>query len=108
MLKVQGQVLGAPGIGSRILQFMNDSSLSPILVVENLDSSLSAAISYEESDDGSTWSTIVGTSKSISPGQSDAQIILSNRRKIALFAQGNVNLQINVIRQYNGDSSILD
>ena len=108
MLKTEGQNLLAPGVGERILFFHNDSSIAPHVFVENKDDTNSAAISYEESDDGASWATIVGTSKSIPPGQSDGQIVVATKRRIALFAQGNVRLDVHVARLYNGDNSDLD
>jgi hypothetical protein len=108
MLKSEGQTLLAPGIGNRILFFKNYSAIPVYVIVENLDDALSAAIHYESSNDGTTWSTIVGTSKSIPPNQSDGQIIQSSSRDLALFAQGNVQLLITVIRVHNGDNPNLN
>lgn len=108
MLKSQSMSRLAPGVGDRIIIMQNDSSIAPYAVVENKDTGLSAAIEYQESDDGTTWSTIVGTSQSISPGQSNGQIVTSSRRQIALFAQGNVLLDIHVVRNYNGDNVVLN
>ena len=107
MLDVKPQSIPAPGIGARILTIFNNASLPPYIVVENKDASLSAAIEYQESDDDSTWSTIVGTSKSISPGQSDGQVVTSAKRQIALFAQGNVLLDVHPVRHYNGLNSVI-
>lgn len=107
MLRVEPQSIQAPGIGDRILIVPNNSSIPPYFVVENKDGSLSAAIQYEESDDGVTWTQIVGTSASIPPGQSDGQIVTSSRRQIALFAQGNVLLDVSAVRQFNGLNSTL-
>lgn len=108
MLDPRSQSMAAPGIGSIILQVRNNASLSPYFVVENKDSSLSAAIEYQESDDGNTWSTVVGTSKSIPPGQSDGQSVTSTKRLLALFAQGDVLLDVHVIRNYNGVVAVID
>jgi len=108
MLNPNSQSLLAPGIGVRIIQVHNNDSISPYFVVENKDTGLSAAIEYVESDDGSTWATIVGTSKSIPPGQSDGQIVVSNKRLVALFAQGNVLLDVHVVRFRNGQVTVLD
>jgi|SRR3990172_4126659 len=99
MLQTNSIVVLAPGIGTRVLQFMN-SVLPPQVIVENKSSDFSAMIEYEESDDMATWATLVGTSKSIQPLGADGQIVLSNKRYLALFAQGNVNLHVTVLRQY--------
>ena len=85
MLNPNSQSLQAPGIGARILQVHNNDSLPPYMVVENKDRT-----------------GIVGTSKSIPPGQSDGQIVQTNKRLIALFAQGNVLLDVHVVRYRNG------
>ena len=108
MISTHSQSLDAPGIGDRILQIFNNTSIPPYCVVENKDASLSASIEYMESDDGTTWATIVGTSKSIPPGQSDGQVVLTNKRLIALFAQGNVLLDVHVVRFNNGPVTRID
>jgi len=101
MLQTNFLGIQAPAIGDRILLIKNDASIFPNITVHNRDGSASAAIEYQESDDGVTWSTVVGTPKSVPPGQSDGQIVQSNRRTLALFAQGNVWLDVSVVRQYN-------
>jgi hypothetical protein len=58
-------------------------------------------IEYQESDNGTTWSTIVGTAVSIPPRESNGQVVLSNKAQIALFAQGNVQVEFHVARNYN-------
>jgi len=108
MLSTHSQSMLAPGIGDRILDVMNLDPLGPYFIVENKDSSLGATIEYVESDDGSTWATIAGTSTTIPPGQSNPQIVNSTKRHIALFAQGNVLLDVHVARFRNGIVSILN
>ncbi len=108
MLSTHSQSLLSPGIGDIIFKMLNNGSLSPYFVVENKDGSLGVSIEYQESDDGSTWSTIVGTSVAISPGQSNAQIVISLKRHIALFALGNVQVDVHVARFRNGVVSSLD
>jgi len=92
----------APSIAARVVEFQNNGDLAPYCVVENLDGVASAAIVYQESDDGVNWSDIAGTTATVNPGQGNGQIITSIRRLIALHAGGNVSLTVSVTRQVNG------
>jgi len=92
----------APAIAARVVEWQNNGDLPSYIVVENLDSSASASIVYQESDDGANWSDIATTTATINPGYSDGQIVTSTRRKLALFAGGNVQLKVSVVRQVNG------
>lgn len=108
MFKNQEDSRLAPGLGARILLIKNPV-LNPIFVgLMNRDDTNSAAIEYHETFDGTTWNTIVGTSKTVNPGQADAQLVSSSGRYIALFAQGNVLLDIHVTRIDLGDNLTLD
>jgi len=107
MLDLKSTTKDAPAIAGRIIEFRNDGNLPPIVVVENLDGSASAAIKFQESD-GSGWTDVPGTSRTINPNQSDAQIVSgATQRDIALHAGGNVKLLVHVIRQEDGELSDL-
>lgn len=97
----------APAIAARVVQFNNDGDLQPYVVVENTGSSASAAIRFQESDNGSTWSDISNTAATVLPGESNAQIIVSTKAKLALFAAGNVPISVMVVKQVNGAPSDL-
>ncbi len=101
MFKVESIPLQAPAITDVILQLYNVSTIPPYLVVENLSATLSVGIIWKESDDGTTWTDVVGSSQSINPLQASGQIVVSNKRLLALFAQGNVPLLVSVVRQNN-------
>lgn len=92
----------APAIAARVVEFQNNGDLPPYVTVENLDGVASAAIVYQESDDGVNWSDIAGTTATVNPGQSNGQIVVTTRRLIALHAGGNVNVSVSVTRQING------
>jgi len=106
MLKVESLDILAPAIADRILQVFNMATIPPYIVVENRSDSLTASIEYQESNDGSTWTTIVGTSQFISPQQANGQIVVSTKAYIALFASGNAPLNVHVARQYNVVSQV--
>jgi hypothetical protein len=92
--------LTAPAVAERILKIANDSSTELMVLVENRGVN-SASIEYQESDDGSTWSTIVGTSVFVDPNAANRQLVVSSRKHVALYANGNVLLLVHVGRQYN-------
>lgn len=102
MLKIEPMSLQAPAIGENILQVNNNSTIPLYAVVENLSETNSCGVEWKESDDATTWTTIVGSSQTINPEQAGGQIVNSSRRLVALFAQGNVPLLVHVVRQYNG------
>jgi hypothetical protein len=108
MFKTQQDCKLAPGIGARIMIFANDTITPPYVVVENKDALNSAAIQYQETFDGSTWSTIVGSSKMIDPGAADGQTVTSSAKTLALYAQGNVLLNIQITRRYSGENTTLN
>ena len=101
MLKTQSQNIAAPPVEAIVLQLRNNASLRPYIIVENKDTLIGLAIKYRESDDGSTWTDIVGTSVNLNPLTSDGQIVQSNKPFIALSAQGDVNMDVHVVRNYN-------
>jgi hypothetical protein len=101
MFDLKSTVISAPAIATRIIEFRNDGNLPAYVVVENLDGSASCPIEYQESD-GSGWSTIAGTPATINPGHSDGQIVVATQRDIALFAGGDVDLLVTVLRQEDG------
>ena len=107
MLKLETGDYNAPAIADVVMQFTNSGDLAPYLVVENLDALASAAIRYQESDDGQTWTDIANTTATVNPGASNGQIVTSARARIALHAGGNVKMSVSVIRQINGAPTIL-
>lgn len=102
MLSLKSASYLAPAIAGRVVEMQNNGDLSPYIVVENLDGSASAAIVYQESDDGVNWTDIAGTTATVNPGVSNGQIVQSTRRLIALHAGGNVRLDVSVIRVVDG------
>jgi hypothetical protein len=100
-------VYDAPPVSGRVVEFVNSPDGKPVCTVENLDTLTGLAISYVESDDGSTWAPIANTSASIDPKKSNTQEITSARARIALMAQGNVSFQLTVERQVNGSPTSL-
>lgn len=102
MLKLETVDYDAPAIAAVVMQFNNSGDLAPYLVVENQDALASAAIRYQESDDGQNWTDIANTTATVNPGESNGQIVTSGRARIALHAGGNVKLSVAVIRQVNG------
>jgi len=95
-------VYTAPAIAGVVAQFANSGDLPPYCVVENLDGVASAAIKYQESDDGTTWTDIAGTTATVNPGASDGQRVVASRARIALHAGGNVQIVFSVTRQVDG------
>ncbi len=102
MLGVKTVTYSAPAIAARVAEFTNNGDLAPYCVVENLDGTASAAIRYQESDDGNTWTDIAGTTRTVNPGKSDGQLVVSTKRLIALHAGGNVRISLGLIRQVDG------
>ena len=103
MFKIYTDVRNAPGIGDRILKYRNLTGSPAYVGIENKDGSNSASIEYQESNDDTTWSTLVGTPKTINPGAIDGQIVVSSSVYIALFAHGNVSLNLIVVRPQSGE-----
>jgi len=102
VLKTETGQYDAPAIAGIVLTFANSGNLAPYAVLENLDALASAAIRYQESDDGQNWTDIANTTATINPGESNGQVVTSARARIALHAGGNVKLSVAVIRQVNG------
>ena len=102
MLSQKSESYTAPSIQARVAEFLNNGDLSPYVVVENLGTSASVSIQYQESDNGSDWSPIDNTSRSINPEKSDGQVVVSNKRLIAVAASGGQRIRVSVIRQVNG------
>lgn len=102
MLALHTAIYDAPAIADRVVEFRNTGDLAPYVVVENLDGAASCAIRYQESDDGSTWTDIAGTTQTVNPGESNGQIVVSARARIALHAGGNVSISFGLVRQVDG------
>jgi hypothetical protein len=99
MLKFVSLSLTAPGAGSQVMLFRNDAK-SIYCAVENKDEAISATVKYQESSDGTTWSDITGTTATISPGQVNGQIVTSVAPYLALYAQGDVLIEVGLLRQF--------
>ena len=102
MQSVKHGVYTAPAIATRVVEMFNTLDLPPYCVIENTDAVASAAIKYQESDDGQNWTDIAGTPATVNPGQANGQIVVTSRRLVALHAGGNVKLLVSVTRQING------
>jgi hypothetical protein len=102
----QPGVYSAPAIAARVLQFHNNGSQPPVVIVENLSPSVggaSAAIRFQESDNGVDWTDIPDTSATVMPGGESVQTVVnSSRARIALHAGGNVSLLVTVVRTIKG------
>lgn len=101
MLKTETLTVLSTGLGGRVLIFNNDGVIPPHVIIQNLDDTSSAAIQYQESQDGSTFTNLTGTNVTINPRNSNGQIITSSQRYIAVHSVGAVNLEISVIRKRN-------
>lgn len=103
---MQDGVYSAPAIAARVLQFRNNGIQDPVVIVENLSPAVggaSAAIRYQESDNGTDWTDIPDTSATIMPGGESVQTVVnSSRAWIALHAGGNVSLLVTVVRTIKG------
>ena len=50
MLDIKEAVYDAPAIADRVVEFLNNGDLTPVVYAENQDASASAAIRFQESD----------------------------------------------------------
>lgn len=107
MLNLKLAEYTAPALATRVVTFHNNGDLPPYCVVENLDATASAAIRYQESDDGASWTDVAGTTATVNPGTSNGQIVVSAKRLIALHAGGNVKLAFAGVRQVDGSPTDL-
>lgn len=99
--------IDAPSVATQVIKFRNDGNLPPVVIVENLDGSASAAIKYQERDSGA-WLDVAGTTATILPGESNAQMLSgATLREVALHAGGNLKLLVTVIRQEDGETADL-
>ena len=102
----QSGVYDAPAIAARVVEFLNNGNNSPYVIAENQDPTAggsSAAIRYQESDNGVDWTDIPDTAATVLPGGDNvATLIQSSRARIALHAGGNVKLLVTVIRTVKG------
>lgn len=107
MLSVKQAQYAAPAISARIVEFMRDGSLAPYVVLENVSTTNSIAVVYQESDDGQNWTDIVATAVMIGPVLSNAQVIVSSKSRLAIKASGNGNLLVSIVKQVNGSPANL-
>jgi len=108
MISTKTVVLTAPPTAERILEFFNDGSVAPTVIVENLDDTASAAIKYQESNDGQNWSDVPNSTATVNPGDSFSLAVVASQARIALHAGGNVSLLISVVRQVNSGGAPLN
>lgn len=96
----------APAIAARVVEFLNNGNTSPVVIVENNDPAAggsSAAIRFQESDNGVDWTDIPDTAATVLPGGENVlTVVQSSRARIALHAGGNVMLLVSVIRTVKG------
>jgi len=110
-VQMQPGVYEAPPVAARIVEFLNNGNNAPVVVVENEDPAAggaSAAIRFQESDNGVDWTDISDTAATVLPGgDSVVTTVQSSRARIALHAGGNVKLLVTVIRIIKGSPSNL-
>lgn len=106
MLDIKEAVYDAPAIAARVVEFLNNGNLTPVVYAENQDPAsggASAAIRFQDSDNGVDWTDVPDTSATVLPGgDAVVTVINSTRARIALHAGGNVKLLVTVIRQVKG------
>lgn len=95
-------VYTAPAVAARVVEFYNSADLPPYVVVENLDAGVSVPIKFQESDDGTNWTDIAGTTKTVGPSQSVSTEVVTSKARIALHAGGNASILVTVGRTVNG------
>lgn len=103
---VKSGVYFAPAIAARIVEFLNNGNNPPVVVVENQAPAVggaSAAIRFQESDNGVDWTDVPDTSATVLPGgDSVVTTVTSSRARIALHAGGNVSLLVVLMRTVKG------
>lgn len=111
MLHLQTLAVTAPAIAGRVLEFFNNGNHEPVVIVENQDAAVggaSAAIRFQESDNGVDWTDIPDTAATVMPGGDSVQtLVSSSRARIALNAGGNVPLNVHLIRTVKGSPTNL-
>lgn len=96
-----------PSLSGNVVEFLNDGNEAPVVTIEHIDTGASAAVSIMESNDGTTWTTVSGTTASISPGQSRTFVPTSAMRRLAVRGSGNVKVLVTVGKQVNGSPTDL-
>ena len=100
---VKSGVYDAPAIAQRVLEFLNNGNTTPVVIVENLDTASSAAIRFQESDNGVDWTDVPDTAATVLPGGENVLTLTqSSRARIALHAGGSVKLLVTVVRTVKG------
>lgn len=111
MIHQQTLAVDAPAIAARVLEFYNNGQHEPVVIVENQSPAVggaSAAIRYQESDNGVDWTDIPDTAATVMPGGDSVQtLVSSSRARIALHAGGSVPLTVTVIRTVKGSPTNL-
>lgn len=110
-VKTAAVVYDAPAIAGRVMEFNNNGSQNPVVIVENQDpvtGGASAAIRFQESDNGTDWTDIPDTAATVLPGgKSVLTTVVSLKARIALHAGGNVKLLVTLIRTVDGSPANL-
>ena len=100
---VKSGVYDAPAIAAIVFEFLNNGNTTPVVIVENLDDAASAAIRFQESDNGVDFTDIADTAATVLPGGENVLTLTqSNRARIALHAGGNVKLLVTIVRTVKG------
>lgn len=102
MLSTKSAVYTAPAIAERVVEFRNDGDSPAVCTVENLSTTNSAALKYQESSNGTTWSDIAGSTVTVNPGLSNTQLVVAAQSRIALHIGGNLQVQVHIARVVNG------
>ena len=92
----------APGVAANILSVRNDGSIPVYAIVENLDTTSGLTVKWKETNDGVTFTDIIGSTVLINPVNSNGQIVPSNARTLVLEAQGNVRIDVHIVKNING------
>ena len=93
MLDVKSGTIDAPAVADRVIEFRNEGSLAPVVIVENLDDSASASVKLQEP-------------ATINPGESFQWIVsAATLRDLAIHAGGDLKLLVHVTRQADGELS---
>ena len=102
MLSLKSAEYLAPSIAAIVVEFNNNGDLPAYVVIENVDSGNSAAIRFQEGDNGNDFTDIPGAVDTVIPGKSIGRLLTSSKRLISVHAGGNVRLKISLIRQVDG------
>lgn len=107
MVKSESIVLDAPVSSGKVLQWRNNSSNSPSIVIENLDSAEDTTVAVKESSNGTTWTDVSGLgSVTVSAGAATVLNPTSSAVYLSVYANNEVKVHITVTRRYTNGSSL--